>query len=138
LCSITGGEITPDVEQHSTGCEFESKIENDDCESEVRDIHGNRILCAGEVGGRDNVEILAGDLVRSPSRVFVGAGGPHAFEAGLELNQDRLDLLGERRSNKLSFGHAGLNRRLLDDDGAAGGGARVSCTKGEEGKSGIS
>jgi hypothetical protein len=148
MCSITAGEIIPDVEQVSTGDEFEFKLENDDPESGVRDIHGNRILCAGGVGGRGDVEIFTcigeqrlmstGDLTRSPSRVFVGVGGPHTLEAGMELIQEWVDLLGERRSNKLRFVQAGFNKRLPEDDGGGDGGARVSCTKGGEGNSGIS
>lgn len=56
--------------------------------------------------------VLTGE--RSPSRVVVDAGGPHALEVESELIHEWEDLLGERRLKKLRFGHAGLNKRLLD------------------------
>lgn len=141
MCSITAGEVAPDVEEPSTGDEFEFQAENDDPESGLRDIHDNRILCAGGVGGRGNVEVLVFNggqrLVltgeRSPSRVVVDAGGPHALEVESELIHEWEDLLGERRLKKLRFGHGGLNKRLLD-----GVDAGVSCTTGGVRSSGIS
>jgi hypothetical protein len=141
MCSITAGEVAPDIEEASTGDEFEFKAENDDPESGLRDIHDNRILCAEGVGGRGNVEVLVFSggqrLVltgeRSPSRVLVDAGSPHAFEVESELSHEWADLLGERRLKKPRFGHAGLNKRLLD-----GVDARVSCTTGGVRSSGIS
>lgn len=140
MCSITAGEVTPDVEQASTGDAFEFGPEKDDPESGLRDIHDNRILCAGGVGGKGNVEVLIFSgrrrLVligeRSP-RMLVDAGSPHAPEVESELIHEWVDLLGERRLNKPRFGHAGLIKRLLD-----GVGAGISCTTGGVRSSGIS
>jgi len=141
MCSITAGEVVPDVERASMGDEFEFKTDNDDPESGLRDIHDTRILCAGGVGGRGNVEIfifsggqgLAMTGERSPSRVLVDAGSPDVFEVESELIHEWVDLFGERRLNRPKFGHAGFNKRLLDDVGAG-----VSCTTGGVGSSGIS
>ena len=140
MCSITAGEVTPDVEQASTGDEFEFGPEKDEPESGLRDIHDNRILCAGGVGGRGNVEVLifsgGQELVLIGERslcVLVDVGSPHALEVESELIHELADLLGERRLNKSRFGHAGLNKRLLD-----GVGAGVSCTTGGVRSSGIS
>ena len=140
MCSITAGEVVPDVvERASMGDGFEFKTDNDDPESGLRDIHDTRILCAGGVGGRGNVEIfifsdgqglvLTGE--RSPTCGFDDAGSPDVLEVESELIHEWVDLLGERRLNKPKFDHVGFNKRLLD------GNAGASCTTGV-GSSGIS